>query len=149
MRVAVLGTGIMGAPMARNLAAAGLEVRAWNRRRERAEPLAADGVTVADTPEEAVAGADVVVTMLADGAAVEAVAADLPFPGGAVWAQMSTVGIEATERFIARAGEAGAPIVDIVEKAIEKAIEQSAEVIGIRHHDDLGPLGGIGAVLRY
>ena len=44
MRVAVLGTGIMGAPMARNLAAAGHEVRAWNRSRERAEPLAADGV---------------------------------------------------------------------------------------------------------
>src|SRR3954452_9068581 len=38
---------------------------------------------------------------------------------------------------------------DVVERAIEKAIEQSAEVIGVRHHDDLGPLGGIGAVLRY
>jgi hypothetical protein len=38
---------------------------------------------------------------------------------------------------------------DIVERAIEKAFEQSAEVIGVRHHDDLGPLGGIGAVLRY
>jgi hypothetical protein len=38
---------------------------------------------------------------------------------------------------------------DVVEKAIEKAIEQSAEVIGVRHHEDLGPLGGIGAVLRY
>ncbi len=38
---------------------------------------------------------------------------------------------------------------DIVERAIEKAIEQSAEVMGVRHHDDLGPLGGIGAVLRY
>jgi peptide chain release factor subunit 1 len=41
------------------------------------------------------------------------------------------------------------PVEDVVERAIEKAIEQSAEVIGIRHHDDLGPLGGIGAVLRY
>jgi peptide chain release factor subunit 1 len=38
---------------------------------------------------------------------------------------------------------------DIAERAIEKAIEQSAEVMGVRHHDDLGPLGGIGAVLRY
>ena len=38
---------------------------------------------------------------------------------------------------------------DIVEKAIEKAIEQSAEMLGVRHHDDLGPLGGIGAILRY
>ena len=41
------------------------------------------------------------------------------------------------------------PVDDVVEPAIEKAIEQSAEVIGVRHHDDLGPLGGIGAVLRY
>jgi len=46
-------------------------------------------------------------------------------------------------------GATATPVVDIVEKAIEKAIEQSAEVIGIRYHDDLGPLGGIGAVLRY
>src|SRR5829696_8068679 len=112
MRVAILGTGIMGAPMARNLAAAGLEVRAWNRSRERAEPLAPDGVAIADTPTEAAAGADVVVTMLSDGAAVEAMTADLAFPAGAVWAQMSTVGIEATERLAARAAEAGVPIVD-------------------------------------
>ena len=41
------------------------------------------------------------------------------------------------------------PVGDVVERAIEKALEQSAEVIGVRHHDDLGPLGGIGAVLRY
>ena len=41
------------------------------------------------------------------------------------------------------------PCADVVERAIEKAIEQSADVIGVRHHDDLGPLGGIGAVLRY
>jgi peptide chain release factor subunit 1 len=46
-------------------------------------------------------------------------------------------------------GATATPVADVVEKAIEKAIEQSAEVMGIRHHDDLGPLGGIGAVLRY
>ena len=112
MRVAVLGTGIMGAPMARNLATAGHEVRAWNRSRERAEPLAADGVVVADSPAEAVRDAEIVVTMLSDGAAVEAVTGELGFPGGAVWAQMSTVGIAATERLVARAAEAGVPIVD-------------------------------------
>jgi peptide subunit release factor 1 (eRF1) len=47
------------------------------------------------------------------------------------------------------AGAVPKPVADIVEKAIEKAIEQSAEILGIRHHDDLGPLGGIGAVLRF
>ncbi len=112
MIVAVLGTGVMGAPMARNIAAAGHEVRAWNRSRERAEPLAEDGIEVADSAAAAVRDADIVVTMLADGAAVEAVVADLEFPGGAVWAQMSTVGIEATDRLVARAAEAGVPIVD-------------------------------------
>jgi len=112
MRVAVLGTGIMGAPMARSIAAAGHEVRAWNRTRERAEPLAEHGVTVADEPAEAVEGADVVLTMLADGDAVEAVVADLPLPEGSVWAQMSTVGAEALERLVARAEGAGVPIVD-------------------------------------
>ena len=103
MVVAVLGTGIMGAPMARNIAAAGHDVRAWNRSRERAEPLAADGVAVCDTPAEAVADAGIVVTMLSDGAAVEAVVDGLTFPQGAVWAQMSTIGIEATERLRAAA----------------------------------------------
>lgn len=46
-------------------------------------------------------------------------------------------------------GQALERLDDIVEPAIEKAIEQSAKVIKVRHHDDLGPLGGIGAVLRY
>src|SRR4051794_8361438 len=98
MRVAVLGTGIMGFPMARNLAAAGHEVRVWNRTRDRAEPLAEDGVGVCDAAQEAVEDAEVVVTMLADGGAVADVAEPLEFPSGAVWAQMSTVGIEATDR---------------------------------------------------
>jgi 3-hydroxyacyl-CoA dehydrogenase len=51
--VAVLGTGIMGAAMARNLLAAGMEVRVWNRTREKADPLARDGAAVAASPAEA------------------------------------------------------------------------------------------------
>jgi peptide chain release factor subunit 1 len=46
-------------------------------------------------------------------------------------------------------GQALEQCANIVEPAIEKAVEQSAKVIKVRHHDDLGPLGGIGAVLRY
>src|SRR3954471_12937966 len=45
--------------------------------------------------------------------------------------------------------EQGEPVADIVEPAIEKAVEQSAQTLVVRHHDDLGPLGGIGAVLRF
>jgi len=129
MRVAVLGTGTMGAPMARNIAAAGHEVRAWNRSRERAEPLAADGVQVAGSPDEAAAGAEVVVTMLSDGDAVEAVAAELSFPEGAVWAQMSTVGIEATERLLARAADAGVPLVDAPVLGTKAPAEQGKLIV--------------------
>jgi predicted dinucleotide-binding enzyme len=56
LTVSVLGTGIMGAAMARNLARAGHTVRAWNRTRAKAEPLAADGIEIADTPAQAVQG---------------------------------------------------------------------------------------------
>ena len=51
--VALLGTGIMGAAMARNLLSAGMQVHAWNRSREKAEPLEKEGAEVADNPEGA------------------------------------------------------------------------------------------------
>ena len=111
MKVAVLGTGTMGGPMARNLVEAGLDVRLWNRTAEKAREVG--GGDVCETPQEAADGADLVVTMLADGEAVEEVVRDLDF-GGAVWLQMSTVGIEATERLLELAGEAlfvDAPVV--------------------------------------
>ena len=97
MRVAVLGTGIMGGPMARNLAAAGHDVAAWNRTREKAEGL---GATVADTPAEAVESAEVVLTMLADGPTVDAVMPELD--PDVLWIQSSTVGVADTDRFAAR-----------------------------------------------
>src|SRR5215468_8049287 len=97
MRVAVLGTGIMGGPMARNLAAAGHDVRVWNRTPEKAEGL---GCTVAGTPAEAVAGAEVVLTMLSDGPTVEAVVPDLD--PDVLWIQSSTVGVPETARFAER-----------------------------------------------
>jgi 3-hydroxyisobutyrate dehydrogenase len=100
--IAVLGTGIMGAPIARNLQKAGFTVRAWNRSHDKAAALEGDGITVADTPADAAHGADFVITILIDGNAVEQTMVD----GGAlaamgedaIWLQCSTVGIEATER---------------------------------------------------
>ena len=115
-KVAFLGTGIMGAPMARNCAAAGLDVRAWNRTPEKARALAEHGVTPVDSPADAVRGADAVVTMLTDGAAVEDVMAGqgalAAMDDDAVWLQMSTVGIAATERLAAFARERGVGCVD-------------------------------------
>jgi 3-hydroxyisobutyrate dehydrogenase len=93
MQVAVLGTGIMGAGMARSLLRAGHSVRVWNRTAARAQPLAADGATVADSAAAAVEGAEVVLVMLWDTAAVLDVlgtaAAAAP---DAVWLQASTLG---------------------------------------------------------
>jgi 3-hydroxyisobutyrate dehydrogenase len=128
--VAVLGTGIMGGPMARNIAAAGLDTRAWNRTREKAEPLAEHGVTVADSAADAVRGADLAVTMLSDGSAVEQVMTE----GGAleamrddaVWLQMSTVGIAATERLAQLAEERGVAFVDAPVLGTKKPAEDGA-----------------------
>ena len=112
--VAVLGTGIMGAPMARNIARAGMPVRAWNRTAERARPLEDDGVTVVERPEQAVDGADVALTMLSDQAATLAVAeAMLPaMASGAVWLQAGTIGLEGLERCVGLARDRGVAIVD-------------------------------------
>jgi 3-hydroxyisobutyrate dehydrogenase-like beta-hydroxyacid dehydrogenase len=71
MKIAFLGLGKMGMPMARHLLAAGYELTVWNRTRERAEAL--DGAAVAATPAEAAQAADAVLTMLFDDAANEAV----------------------------------------------------------------------------
>jgi 3-hydroxyisobutyrate dehydrogenase len=105
LSIAVLGTGTMGAPMARNLAAAGHDVRAWNRSAGKAAPLVEQGVTVAGSPAEAAGGADVLLTMLFDVAAVEAVApgALAVLTDGAGWLQMSTVGPTATRSLAALA----------------------------------------------
>jgi 3-hydroxyisobutyrate dehydrogenase len=114
--VAVLGTGTMGAPMARNLAASGLSVRAWNRSPDRARPLADDGIDVCLDLAEAVRGAGIVVTMLSDAAAVVAVmqtgGALAAMDPGAVWLQESTIGLEATERCRHLAAEKGVAFVD-------------------------------------
>jgi 3-hydroxyisobutyrate dehydrogenase len=97
MRIAVLGTGIMGGPMARNLVAAGHDVHVWNRTPEKA---AAVGGTVADSPAEAVGSAEVLITMLTDGPALEATVPDLD--SETLWIQMSTVGADDTTRFASR-----------------------------------------------
>lgn len=73
IKVALLGTGLMGAPMSRNILAAGLGLTVWNRTRAKAEPLAEAGAVVADSAAAAVAGAEVVITMLENGPVVREV----------------------------------------------------------------------------
>ena len=128
--VAVIGAGgTMGLPMARNMAKAGLGVRAWNRSREKAEPLADDGVEVLDSAAEAASGASVLLTILSDADAVtsamegeDGVLADVR--DGATWLQMSTIGIEGTERCAALAEENGLTLVDAPVVGTKQPAEQ-------------------------
>ncbi|HEY0496162.1 MAG TPA: NAD(P)-dependent oxidoreductase [Kutzneria sp.] len=112
--VTLLGTGLMGAGMARSLLRAGLAVTVWNRSADKARPLAADGATVADDPVSAVADADVVVTMLFDADSVGAVMADAigALKPGAVWAQCATVGLDGVEALASLAAKHNVPYVD-------------------------------------
>jgi 3-hydroxyisobutyrate dehydrogenase len=100
--VAVLGAGIMGSAMTRNLVAAGVNTRVWDRSSAATTPLADAGAVVAPSAPEAVRDADVVITMLPTAGAVESVIFDggvaEAFPDGCVWAQMGTIGAESTRR---------------------------------------------------
>ncbi|WUI03857.1 NAD(P)-dependent oxidoreductase [Spirillospora sp. NBC_00431] len=129
--VAMLGTGIMGAAMARNLLKDGHRVAAWNRTRSRAEPLAADGATVAGSPAEAVAGADVIITMLNDGETALSVLAEASpeLRAGQVWAQMGTVGVEDVPRLAAFAAERGLAFVDAPVQGTKGPAEQGKLIV--------------------
>jgi 3-hydroxyisobutyrate dehydrogenase len=103
--VAVIGAGIMGSAMARNLAAAGLPTTVWDRSAAAVAPLAQAGAVAADDAAAAIRGADVVLTMLPTGDAVRSVmfADGVPeaFAPSATWAQMGTIGVEATDALAA------------------------------------------------
>ena len=106
VRIAFLGLGQMGTPMAARLLEAGHELTVWNRTRAKADSLVEQGATVAASPADAVAGADAVVTMLANPAALEQVLfADDGVVGalspGQWLIEMSTVGPD-TIRSVAR-----------------------------------------------
>ncbi len=128
--VALLGTGIMGVGMTRNIAKAGLPIRVWNRTRERAEPLG-DVATVADTVAEAVEDADVVITMLYD---ADSVAETMEQARGhlradAIWLQQSTVGVAGTDRLVNLAKDLGVTFVDAPVLGTKKPAEDGALVI--------------------
>ena len=114
--VAVLGTGTMGAPMARNLLRAGFGVRVWDRTPARAATVGI-GARRASTPAQAADGADVLITMLTDGGAVAEVmtgpdGALSMLPSGAVWIQMGTIGVEWSDRLAGMAAVHDVAFVD-------------------------------------
>lgn len=100
--VAVLGLGAMGHAFAANLVKKGFTVRGWNRTRQRGEDLIAQGLTLCDSPEAAVADADVVITVLTDGDTTRSVlsACQAQLKQGAIVCQMGTIGTAATDALI-------------------------------------------------
>lgn len=135
--VALLGTGTMGAAMARHVAAAGLPLTVWNRSPEKAQALA-DVATVAGSVAEAVTGADVVLTMLYDADSVlEALdAGSGHFADGAVLLQQSTVGAEGSDWIADCASELGLVLVDAPVLGTKAPAEQGQLVVLAS-----GPLG--------
>ena len=134
--VAVLGTGTMGEPIARNLLRAGLDVRAWNRTREKAEPLADDGATVCDSAAEAARGAELVLTILADADSIAETVEEVAFDDGAVWIQMATVGVDGAERLAELAEEKGVAFVDSPVLGTRKPAEEGKLVVLASGPDD-------------
>jgi len=112
MKVGFIGLGRMGSGMARNLLRAGHEVVVFNRSREKAEALVADGARVADTPAAVCSVSEAVMTMLADDHAVEQVAFGengiaSALPAGAIHISCSTISIALARRLAAEHGRRG------------------------------------------
>jgi 2-hydroxy-3-oxopropionate reductase len=127
----MLGIGLMGEPMAKNLLKAGFPLTAWNRTRAKAERLSPDGARVANSAAEAAAGADVVITMLENGAVVE----DVLFAQG-----------------VAAAMRRGALVIDMSSIKPREARDHAARLaaLGVRHIDapvSGGTLGAAAATL--
>ncbi|MER6028029.1 NAD(P)-dependent oxidoreductase [Streptomyces sp. NPDC001851] len=124
-KIAFLGLGHMGAPMARRLLTAGHPLTVWNRTRARAEPLVAEGAALAGSPAGAVRDADVVITMLAGPDALTAVA-DAVAPElrpGTTWIEMSTVGPDAVRELAARLKDG----VNLVDAPVTGSTDRAAE----------------------
>jgi 3-hydroxyisobutyrate dehydrogenase len=123
----------MGGPMARNLLRAGHEVTVWNRTREKAASLVDEGGVLASTPAAAAGDAEIVLTMLADAPAVEAVVLgsgvlDGMSPGG-LWIQCGTVGVAAIERLAQAADERSVAFVDAPVLGTRKPAEDGQLVV--------------------
>jgi 3-hydroxyisobutyrate dehydrogenase-like beta-hydroxyacid dehydrogenase len=112
MKIGFIGLGQMGTGIASNLIKAGHDVTVYNRTRAKAEPLASDGATIADRPADACRG-DVLFTMLADDAALEAVVFGSDgvlenLAQGAVHISLSTISVALSKRLAsdhARSGQ--------------------------------------------
>ncbi len=129
--VTVLGTGIMGAAIARSMIRAGVDVTVWNRSKDKAAPLADDGAHVAGDIAAAVSGADVVITMVFDLDAVTAVMAEaLPaMRPDTVWMQSATVGLDGAAQLAELADQHGVRYVDAPVLGTRQPAEQGQLIV--------------------
>lgn len=125
-RITLLGTGLMGSPMARRILNAGHALTVWNRTAAKAQALVADGAQVAESVPDAVRHADIVITMLEHGGVVEAVV----FGSGA-----------------AQAMQAGALLIDMSSILPRQAREHAAQLdaLGVAYLDAPVSGGTVGA----
>ena len=111
LRIAVLGIGMMGRPIARRLKEAGHQVQVWNRTRAKAEPLTAFGITVHSSPTEAVQNADMVISLLENGPVVGHVLFESgtakAMRKGALFIDMASIQPREARDHAARLGEMG------------------------------------------
>ncbi|WP_042877146.1 NAD(P)-dependent oxidoreductase [Cupriavidus necator] len=116
MQIGFVGLGAVGAAMAMNLVESGYKVQVYNRNPARSEPLRKVGATVGSSPAQAAYLADVVFSMVADDAALKAVALgetgilETLKPGG-VHISVSTIGVDTAQELTARHREAGSGLV--------------------------------------
>ena len=136
MRVGFVGLGTMGEPMARNLIRAGHRLTVYNRTRQRAEALGSEGARIADTPADAAADAEVLITMLSDdraarsvllGAGPEQTSAIDALAPEAIHMSASTIGVECSkelerEHRVRSQGYVAAPVIGRGEAARDKAL---------------------------
>ena len=129
--VALLGTGIMGSAIGRNLLKAGFPVRAWNRTPEKAKALTELGAVLGQTPADTVDGAQVIITVLRDGDAVLRTMneAGPKLKKGQIWAQMSTTGPQAVAAERTLADKYGLTLVDAPVLGTRQPAEQGQLVI--------------------
>ena len=131
LTIALLGTGTMGLPIGANLIDAGLPLRVWNRNADKAKPLGEQGATVAASPGDAVAGADIVITVLYDADSVAEVMRQAAgrFAPSVTWIQLTTVGIDGARQLADLAAELGLVYVDSPVLGTRKPAEDGALVV--------------------
>ena len=131
LKIAVLGTGLMGCGMAMNIAKSGHHTTVWNRTKSKTAPLSKFGVSIAPDPASAVSEADIVVTMLIDAQAVMDVM-NIALPAvkkSAIWLQCSTVGLEGTSQLADMAKSYSIPFFDSPVLGSKDAAEDGSLIV--------------------